>query len=46
MKKILNFLKNIYNINDENLMNYCIQQLPYLTFSEISKYKVKKNGLY
>ena len=37
------FLKNIYDINDESLINYCLS-LPYYTISEATKYKVNKFG--
>ena len=42
-KDIIYFLKNIYKINDENLINYCMS-LPYFTLSEATKYKVNKFG--
>ena len=42
-KDIIYFLKNIYNISDENLINYCVS-LPYFTLSEATKYKVNKSG--
>ena len=35
------FLNKYCNINDEELINYCISK-PYLTFSEISKYNIHK----
>ena len=37
-KDVNYFLNNIYNISDENLINYCIS-LPYFTISEAKKYK-------
>ena len=40
---IIYFLKDIYNISDESLINYCLS-LPYYTISEATKYKVNKNG--
>ena len=42
-KDIIYFLKNIYNISDESLINYCLS-LPYFTVSEATKYKVNKSG--
>ena len=42
-KDITYFLKNVYNINDESLINYCVS-LPYFTLSEATKYKVNKSG--
>ena len=42
-RDIIYFLKNIYNINDENLVNYCVS-LPYFTLSEAMKYKVNQSG--
>ena len=42
-KDINYFLNNIYNISDENLINYCISQ-PYFTLSEATKYKTNKSG--
>ena len=42
-RDIIYFLKNIYNINDESLINYCLS-LPYFTVSEATKYKVNKSG--
>ena len=38
---IIYFLKDIYNINDEELINYCVS-FPYFTLSEATKYKVNK----
>lgn len=35
------FLDNYYNIDDKELINYCITK-PYLMFSEISKYSINK----
>ena len=35
------FLDNYYNIDDKELINYCITK-PYLIFSEISKYCINK----
>ena len=37
------FLKNIYEISDENLINYCVS-FPYFTLSESTKYKVNQFG--
>ena len=42
-KDIIYFLKNIYDIKDESLINYCITS-PYFTLSEATKYKVNKSG--
>ena len=42
-KDISYFLNNIYNITDENLINYCIAQ-PYLSLSEATKYITNKSG--
>ena len=42
-RDIIYFLKNIYNINDENLVNYCVS-FPYFTLSEAMKYKVNQSG--
>ena len=42
-RDIIYFLKNIYNISDESLINYCLS-LPYFTISEATKYKVNKSG--
>jgi len=42
-KDIIYFLKNIYNIKDESLINYCISS-PHFTLSEATKYKVNKSG--
>tara|TARA_B100000963_G_scaffold205137_1_gene178629 strand:+ start:1138 stop:1770 length:633 start_codon:yes stop_codon:yes gene_type:complete len=42
-KDVNYFLNNIYNISDENLINYCIS-LPYFTISEAKKYKTNKSG--
>jgi len=42
-KDIVYFLKNIYDISDENLINYCVS-LPYFTLSEAMKYEVNKSG--
>ena len=42
-KDVIYFLKNIYDINDENLIEYCIS-LPYFTLSEATKYKINKTG--
>ena len=35
------FFNNYYNIDDKELIDYCISR-PYLTFSEISKYNINK----
>lgn len=35
------YINNYLNINNENLIHYCISH-PYLTFSEISKYQVNE----
>ena len=40
---IRNYLINYFMINNKDLINYCISQ-PYLTYSEITKYTVNKNG--
>ena len=42
-RDIIYFLRNIYNISDESLINYCLS-LPYFTVSEATKYKVNKSG--
>ena len=42
-KDIIYFLKNIYNIKDESLINYCISS-PHFMLSEATKYKVNKSG--
>ena len=42
-KDVIYFLKNIYDVNDENLIEYCIS-LPYFTLSEATKYKINKTG--
>ena len=42
-KDVIYFLKNIYNIKDESLINYCITS-PYFILSEATKYKVNKSG--
>ena len=42
-KDIIYFLKNIYNIKDESLINYCISS-PYFMLSEVTKYRVNKSG--
>ena len=42
-KDIIYFLRKIYNINDENLIDYCVS-LPYFTLSEATKYKVNETG--
>ena len=42
-KDIIYFLKNIYNIKDESLINYCISS-PHFILSEATKYKVNKSG--
>ena len=42
-KDIIYFLKNIYNIKDESLINYCISS-PHLILSEATKYNVNKSG--
>ena len=42
-RDIIYFLKNIYNISDESLINYCLS-LPYFTISEATKYEVNKSG--
>ena len=42
-RDIIYFLKDIYNITDENLINYCLS-LPYFTLSEATKYRVNKSG--
>ena len=42
-KDVIYFLKNINNINDENLISYCVS-LPYSVFSEVTKYRVNKSG--
>ena len=42
-KDISYFLNSVYDISDENLINYCIAQ-PYFTLSEITKYKANESG--
>ena len=42
-KDISYFLNSVYNISDENLINYCIAQ-PYFTLSEATKYKANESG--
>tara|TARA_A100001015_G_scaffold274912_1_gene331688 strand:+ start:827 stop:1468 length:642 start_codon:yes stop_codon:yes gene_type:complete len=37
------YLRNYFNIEDDNLINYCISY-PYFTNSEITKYNVNKNN--
>ena len=37
------FLNKYCNINDEELINYCISK-PYLTFSEVSKYNINESN--
>ena len=37
------FFNNYCNINDEELISYCISK-PYFTFSEVSKYNVNKSN--
>ncbi len=40
---IKNYLRNYFNIENDNLINYCISY-PYFTNSEITKYDVNKNN--
>ena len=40
---IINFFKNIYKINQQELINYCISH-PYFTMSEATKYKMNKSS--
>ncbi len=42
-RDVIYFLKKIYNINDDNLIDYCVS-LPYFTLSEATKYKINKSG--
>ena len=42
-RDIIYFLRDIYNISDESLINYCLS-LPYHTISEATKYRVNKYG--
>ena len=42
-KDIVYFLKNIYKINQQELINYCISH-PYFTMSEATKYKINKSS--
>ena len=42
-KDIVYFFKNIYKINEQELINYCISH-PYFTMSEATKYKVNKSS--
>jgi len=42
-KDIAYFFKNIYKINEQELINYCISH-PYFTMSEATKYKVNKSS--
>ena len=42
-KDIIHFLKNYLNINNQNLVDFCISQ-PHLTISELSKYNINSVG--
>ena len=42
-KDIVYFFKNIYKINQQELINYCISH-PYFTMSETTKYKMNKSS--
>ena len=42
-KDIVYFFKNIYKINEQELINYCISH-PYFTMSETTKYKMNKSS--
>ena len=42
-KDIVYFFKNIYKINELELINYCISH-PYFTMSEATKYKINKSN--
>ena len=42
-KDIVYFFKNIYKINQQELINYCISH-PYFTMSEATKYKINKSS--
>ena len=42
-KDIVYFFKNIYKINEQELINYCISH-PYFTMSEATKYKINKSS--
>ena len=42
-KDIFYFFKNIYKINEQELINYCISH-PYFTMSEATKYKINKSS--
>ena len=42
-KDIVYFFKNIYKINEQELINYCISH-PYFTMSEATKYNINKSG--
>lgn len=42
-KDLKNFLIKYNNINDDELFNYCLSY-PYLTYSELSKYKLNKSN--
>ena len=42
-KDINYFFRNIFKINEQELINYCISH-PYLTMSEASKYKINKSS--
>ena len=42
-KDIVYFFKNIYKINEQKLINYCISH-PYFTMSETTKYKINETS--
>ena len=42
-KNIVYFFKNIYKINQQELINYCISH-PYFTMSEATKYTINKSS--
>ena len=42
-KDMVYFFKNIYKINEQELINYCISH-PYFTMSETTKYKINESS--
>ena len=42
-KDMVYFLRNIYKINEQELINYCVSH-PYFTMSEATKYKMNKSS--
>ena len=44
-KDIVYFFKNIYKINQQELINYCISH-PYFTMSEATKYRINKSSYF